>query len=77
MKNTYTNAIEFLNEEMLCSTPIEMTIANQTYNGTVKEMKFKAIELDFENVKADEIVIKSLLYTYTITANGIEKKANF
>ena len=76
MKNTTTTAraIDFLSDEMLHSLPVRVEIDGKPYDKRVSEAVdlLKTIEKPI-----DKIVIISLLYTYTITANEITKQANY
>lgn len=74
-KTTATaRAIDFLTEDMFPTLPVRMEINGKTYDKKVSDMVdlIKTVEKS-----ADKIVVISLLYTYTITANEISKQANY
>ena len=74
MNNTTARAIDFLTDDMLPTLPVRMEIDGETYDKKVCDMVdlLKAIDK-----QVNKIVVISLLYTYTITANEISKQANY
>ena len=74
MKNATATARNFLENEMFPNFPIRIEIDGKSYDMRVSE----AVDLlNASNEQANKIVVISLLYTYTITANEISKQANY
>lgn len=73
--NTATaRAINFLSNDMLTSLPIRLEVDGNPYDMRVCE----AVDLlNATDKQVNKIVVISLLYTYTITANEISKQANY